>query len=850
LLALGPERDVILKQYYLGCLAHASYLVADAASGEAAVVDPQRDVDEYVEDAQRLGCRIGHVFLTHFHADFVAGHLELRERVGARVYLGARASAEYEFTPLGDHDSVDFGEVRLEVLETPGHSPESISILVYDLAHDARRPYAVLSGDTLFIGDVGRPDLRASLGWSAEELGGLLYDSLHGKLLTLPDEVLVYPAHGAGSLCGKNLSTDTVSTIGVQRRYNYALQPMSRDEFVRVVTAEQPDTPAYFTYDAVLNAKERPTLVHALEEELQPLALSDVLGLAAHDAQLLDARDPADFAGAHLAGSVNIPLGGSYATWAGTILDHERPIVLLAEPGREQEAAVRLGRIGFDNVAGYVDGGMQALESRPELVRRLERITAATVAERLADVGRPLVVDVRSEPEWRQQRIDSSVNVPLGRLLDRLDELPRDRQLVVHCATGYRSAIATSLLRRHGFEVADLIGGIAAWTASTSHGQRPDEAVSMPPRRAAPAKHAGLITWLDEPLNAEAPLDALGRAAVTPTELFFVRNHGPVPVVEASSYQLAVGGLVREPLSLSLAELARRFERVTLPATLMCAGNRRSELARVAPIPGQVPWGPGAIGNALWSGYRLRDVLLAAGLDAADGHVAFSGLDQAEEEGELTEFGGSIPLVKALTPDVVLADEMNGEPLRPEHGYPLRVVVPGYIGARSVKWLGAITVQADPSVNYFQARTYRLFPAHVRSETSTDDHGMPLGELPVLSAVCSPREGEALPRRFVAHGYAIAGGTRRVERVEISLDGGRTFIPARLDGGEAGSWRLWDADVEVDAGPGELIVRAWDSAATTQPEDAARIWNLKGYLNNAWHRVRFTAADGAAHAAS
>jgi hydroxyacylglutathione hydrolase len=834
---------VILKQYYLGCLAHASYLVADEGSGQAAVVDPQRDVDEYVEDARRLGCRIGHVFLTHFHADFVAGHLELRDREGARVYLGARATAEYEFTPLRDRESVELGQVRLEVLETPGHSPESISILVYDLAEDEQRPRALLSGDTLFIGDVGRPDLRASLGWSAEELGGMLYDSLHDKLLALPDEVLVYPAHGAGSLCGKNLSTDTVSTIGVQRRYNYALQPMSRDEFVRVVTAEQPDTPAYFTYDAVLNAKERPTLEQALEEELRPLSLEEALALAAQGAQLLDARDPADFAGAHLAGSVNVGLGGSYATWAGTLLEHERPILLVTEPGREQEAAMRLGRIGFDNVAGYLDGGMQALEPRPDLVGRTERITAGTLAERLRRAESPLVLDVRTEREWREQRIEGSLNLPLGRLLERLDEVPRDRQLVVQCATGYRSAIAASLLRRHGLDrVADLVGGISAWSASTADRAARPALLARPPQTRIAAKHRAMIVWTEEPLNAETPLDLLCRTAVTPTELFYVRNHAPVPEVDPSSYRLTVGGLVRDPLSLSLAELRHRFERVTVTATLMCAGNRRSELALVAPIPGQAPWGAGAIGNAIWSGVRLRDVLLAAGLDTDTGHVAFTGLDQAEEEGELTEFGGSIPLAKALSPDVLLADEMNGEPLPPVHGYPLRVVVPGYIGARSVKWLSTITVQTDPSANYFQARTYRLFPSRVRTETSLDDLGVPLGELPVNAAVCSPLDGEAVRGRLRARGYAITGGTRRIERVELSLDQGKTFLPAELlDDADPGSWRLWEADLEVDPGPGELAVRAWDSAATTQPEDAAKIWNLKGYLNNAWHGIRFTA---------
>ena len=452
-----------LKQYYLGCLAHASYLVADEESGAAAVIDPQRDVDEYIDDARRLGCRVEHVFLTHLHADFIAGHLELRDREGAEIHLGERASAEYEFTPMADRQSVLLGQVRLEVLETPGHSPESISILVYDEAKDERRPQAVLTGDTLFIGDVGRPDLRASLGWSADELGALLYDSLREQLLPLPDETLVYPAHGAGSLCGKHLSSETVSTIGVQRRYNYALQPMSRDEFVRVVTADQPDTPAYFTYDAVLNAKERATLTEALAEGLTPLSLEELLALAARGAQVLDARTSADFAGAHLAGSLNIGLDGSFATWAGTLLDQERPIAIVVEPGREQEAATRLGRIGFDNVAGYLEGGMQALADRPDLVERVERITAATLLEQLAEPDPPLVVDVRAASERDGARIEGDVGIPLGRLPERLGELPAGRPVVVYCSSGYRSSIAASLLRREGVEhVVDLVGGIGS----------------------------------------------------------------------------------------------------------------------------------------------------------------------------------------------------------------------------------------------------------------------------------------------------------------------------------------------------------------------------------------------------
>ncbi|HTT29141.1 MAG TPA: MBL fold metallo-hydrolase [Solirubrobacteraceae bacterium] len=458
---------MVLKQYYLGCLAHASYLIADEASGTAAVVDPQRDVEQYLEDAGRLRCRIGHVFLTHFHADFVAGHLELREREGAAIHLGERARAEYSFTAMADGDSVQLGQVRLTVLETPGHSPESISILVSD-PDEPVDPYAVLSGDTLFIGDVGRPDLRGALGWSAEELGGMLYDSLHGKLACLPDDTLVYPAHGAGSLCGKKLSTDTVSTLGIQRAYNYALAPMSRERFIETVTADLPDAPAYFTYDAVLNARERPTLEQALERELRPLTLRETLELQADGAQVLDTRDGAKFEAAHLKGSVNVGLGGSYATWCGTILDPEKPIVLITEPGREVEAATRLGRIAFDTVAGFLAGGMESLGGAPDLIGRIERITAGSLAEQLTSPAPPLLVDVRAPSEWEQGRIDGAVNVPLSRLPERLESLSRDRRLVVHCASGYRSAIAAGLLERAGFaDVTDLVGGLGAWASAT-----------------------------------------------------------------------------------------------------------------------------------------------------------------------------------------------------------------------------------------------------------------------------------------------------------------------------------------------------------------------------------------------
>ena len=378
---------MILKQFYLNCLAHASYLVGDEETHTAAVVDPQRDVDQYVAFAEEHGLKIGHVFLTHFHADFLAGHLELRDRTGATIYLGAAAKAEYQFIPLAGGDVVEFGRVRLTTLETPGHTAESISILVYDLDRSAVEPYAVLTGDTLFVGDVGRPDLRVALGWSASDLGGLLYESLWTQIMTLPDTSLVYPAHGAGSLCGKALSKETFSTIGEQRRSNYALQPMSKAAFVELVTADQPEAPPYFTYDAVLNSKERPTLDETLAREVNPITVDHLLALQSVGAQILDVRDPAEFASAHLAGSINIGLGGQFATWAGTILNRENPIVIIADPGREHEAATRLGRIGFDHVAGYLQNGLESLNSRPDLTTHTERVSPQLAAERAGACG-------------------------------------------------------------------------------------------------------------------------------------------------------------------------------------------------------------------------------------------------------------------------------------------------------------------------------------------------------------------------------------------------------------------------------------------------------------------------------
>jgi len=313
---------------------------------------------------------------------------------------------------------------------------------------------------------VGRPDLRVALGWSAADLGGMLYDSLHTKLLPLPDATLIYPAHGAGSLCGKALSQETVSTMGEQRRFNYALQPMGKEAFVELVTADQPDAPPYFTYDAVLNTKERQTLDEALSRELTPLTVGQVQELQAREVQVLDTREPTEFASAHLAGSLNIGLDGQFATWAGTVLDHNHRIVIIADPGREREAALRLGRIGFDRVAGFLENGMLSLHDRSDLTESTERLSPQLAAAQTTSEEPPLLIDVRTPNEYGMKHVTGSLNVPLSRLA-QWDGPPADRRVVVLCAGGYRSSIAASILRRLGIDgVSEVAGGLAAWEAA------------------------------------------------------------------------------------------------------------------------------------------------------------------------------------------------------------------------------------------------------------------------------------------------------------------------------------------------------------------------------------------------
>jgi hydroxyacylglutathione hydrolase len=461
---------VYFAQYYLDCLSQASYLIGDETTGRAVVVDPRRDVSEYLSDAQARGLTIEAVINTHFHADFVAGHLELAARTGAWIGYGQRAvDVEYPIRRLGDGDRISLGDVVLEVRETPGHTPESISVLVYEHADDPVA-YGVLTGDALFIGDVGRPDLLSSFGLEADELGRMLYDSVQHKLMGLPDRVRVFPAHGAGSACGKNLSTERQSTIGAQRLANYACAPMSEDEFVALVTEGQPSAPGYFVFDAVVNRKQHELLdvgAHA-----RPLSVAEFLSRRAAGAVVVDARDPHEFAAAHLRGSLNVPADGRFAERAGMVIEPGAEILVVASPGGEEEVITRLGRIGLDTVTGYLSEPEAAFLSVPGEVDQASRLTASELREARARQRPPVVLDVRNAGELAEGVIDGSQHIPLAELPRRLAEVPDGDPIVVYCAHGSRSSIAASLLRRSGrSDVSDLIGGEMAWRLALTSAQ-------------------------------------------------------------------------------------------------------------------------------------------------------------------------------------------------------------------------------------------------------------------------------------------------------------------------------------------------------------------------------------------
>lgn len=462
------------QSFYLSCLAHASYMVG--SEGVAAVVDPQRDVDIYIEEAKAQGLRIAFVIETHLHADFISGHHELAARTGAQICISERASAKFPHRAMRDGDRIEFGKCRLEFLATPGHTVESMSVTVTDL-DKSPDPWAVLTGDTLFIGDVGRPDLSPDL--TPQELAGLLYDSVHQKLLTLRDEVDVYPAHGAGSLCGRNISAERSSTIGRERQFNYALRPMPRDEFIHLLTDELPERPGYFARDAEINREGAENL-----RELAPIAAlspDDVAQLtqgANAKAILLDTRPWSDFAAAHIPGAINIALSGQFASWAGALIGLDRTVVVLGEDEeRVAEARMRLARVGIERVAGFLDGGIAAWQRGGRPAVQSMQVSVGKLSQMLASGEGIQVLDVRRDGEWDVSHISGALHLPLAKLEPLASATPKssnsiaekldqDRPVAVHCKSGYRSAIATSLLERAGFTtVANVLGGFDAWTA-------------------------------------------------------------------------------------------------------------------------------------------------------------------------------------------------------------------------------------------------------------------------------------------------------------------------------------------------------------------------------------------------
>ncbi|HXO11498.1 MAG TPA: rhodanese-like domain-containing protein [Mycobacterium sp.] len=451
---------MIFTQHYLDCLSQGSYLIGDESTGRAVVVDPRRDIDVYLTEAAEHGLQIERVIETHIHADFLTGHLELAAATGAQISYSEEADLEFPVQPLRDGQRISLGEVTLEILATPGHTPESISVVVYEHPDD-EVPYGVLTGDTLFVGDVGRPDLLSGEGLSSDELARSLYNSLHDKLLKLPDATRVFPAHGAGSSCGKQMSSETSSTIGDQRRDNYALQFPDVDQFVASITEGQSPQPRYFEYDSVRNREERPLL----DDNVPPsLDLHEVLRRAAGGAILLDTREAAEYARGHLSGAVNIGLDGRFAEGAGQVFPPDRDIILVGDTSLAQESRIRLARVGFDRVIGQLDDVASVFTRFPHLFETAARFTPVQLAELLNDEPGLQIVDVRNPGETEDGVVPGAQEIPLPTLTESLENLDPRVPVITYCASGYRSLIAASLLRAVGFEnVGDLLGGYQAW---------------------------------------------------------------------------------------------------------------------------------------------------------------------------------------------------------------------------------------------------------------------------------------------------------------------------------------------------------------------------------------------------
>ena len=918
-----PPAAVIFTQHYLACLSHASYLVGDETTGRAVVVDPRRDVGVYIEEATAKGLTIERVIETHVHADFLSGHLELAAETGAVISYGYGTAVEFPIELLHDAQRLVLGDVSLDILSTPGHTPESICIVVYEHAGDAE-PFGVLTGDTLFVGDVGRPDLLASAGadLSADALARRLYRSLRDKLLVLPDSTRIFPAHGAGSSCGKQLSTETSSTIGEQRRTNYALQSMSEDAFVAVVTEGQPAKPHYFAFEVQRNRQIRPLLD---SDAPPPLNIGDVLRLRDAGAVLLDAREPADFAAGHLRGAVNNGLHGRFAEWSGDVLAPDCDIVLVGDPALGLEAKVRLGRVGYDRVVGQLSEPAQLFVSRPDLIETSSRLTIEQLAElrglepdlQVVDVRGPgetaggtlpgareihlavltdsfaaldtaapvvvycesgyrsqvaasvllgagftdvsdllggyhawdsaglptsagesslntgttpavgargahtlvdagaLLLDVREPDEWRAEHVPGALLLPMGQVRQHQFELPRDRRIVVVCRSGGRSAAVTESLLRSGFDAVNLAGGMCAWASA-----------GLPTETAA---DHDLVVHRVNPLNCETAIPALLGGVVMPNARFYVRNHFQTPSLDARDWRLAVGGLVDRPMQFSVRDL-QNMRSQSLVATLECAGNGRSMFD--PPVPGE-QWHLGAVSTAEWTGVPLAEVLDRAGAEPSACDVVFRGADRGvvEESQPAVSFERSLSLDDARRSEALLAYAMNGEPLPVQHGYPLRLVVPGWFAVASVKWLIEIDLIGSSFESFFQ--TERYFYEWQRDGTTVRE---PVRLQRVRSLITSPTaDAEIYAGQLTIRGVAWSGAAP-IAGVDVSVGDG-PWRPAQLIGERRRhGWQWWELLTRINKrGTSSVRARATDLAGRAQPERA--VWNRLGYGCNAIQTV-------------
>jgi DMSO/TMAO reductase YedYZ molybdopterin-dependent catalytic subunit/rhodanese-related sulfurtransferase/glyoxylase-like metal-dependent hydrolase (beta-lactamase superfamily II) len=916
---------MIFTQHYLACLSHASYVIGDETTGRAVVVDPRRDVDEYLGEAAHHALHIERVIETHIHADFLTGHLELANSTGAVISYGEGAEVEFPIEPLQDGQRLSLGDVTLQILATPGHTPESISIAIYQHRSD-EVPYGVLTGDTLFVGDVGRPDLLSGSGMSADALARKLYRSLHGKLLKLPDATRVFPAHGAGSACGKQLSSETSSTIGEQRQTNYALQKMDEDQFVAVVTEGQPIRPHYFEFDSHRNRELRPLL----DEHAPPLIeIDDVCKHADAGAILLDSREPADYASGHLRGAVNVGLQGRFAEWAGNLFLPDRDIVLVGDPAHALESKIRLARVGYDKVIGQLRDLAGVFSQRPDLVETSSRLTIEQLAElrgleprlQLVDVRSPaetaggtiprareiplaaltdsisaldraapvvvycasgyrsvaaasalgaagfedvsdvvggfgawqnaglpssdgdggdsvgeapqagaraaktlidrgaLLLDVREPDEWYAEHAPGASFIPMGRVRARQHELPRDRQIVVVCRSGGRSAAVTASLRRSGFDAVNLAGGMCAWAAAglpvVSGGSDP-----------------GLVVHRQNPLNCETSIAALIGGVVMPNARFYVRNHFATPALDPGTYELIVGGLVERPLRLRLRDL-HKMPSQSLVVTLECAGNGRSLFDPA--VPGE-QWRFGAASTAEWTGVPLVEILDRAGLSAAARDVVFRGADAGFVDGSTApvRFERSLSVDDASGSGALVAYAMNGEPLPLQHGRPVRLIVPGWYAVASVKWLTDIEAIGEPFEGFYQTDRYvyeRERDGRIAREPVRLQQVRALITEP--TACASVTAGE-----LVVRGVAWSGAAP-IDRVDVSV-GGDAWQPARLIGERRRhSWQWWELLTRCET-RGTILVRAraTDLAGRAQPERPE--WNRLGYGGNAIQEVAIT----------